>query len=61
MVFNMYDVVLCVFILLMKEGTEERLKVITVEVVTVWDMMKECTEMFQLGGDVDVRFFACLL
>ena len=61
MVFNMYDVVLCVFILLMKEGTEERLKVITVEVVTVWDMMKECTKMFQRGGDVDVRFVACLL
>ena len=55
MVFNLYDVVLCIFILLMKKGTDERLKGITVEVVTVWD------KIFQRGGDVDVRFVAWLL
>ena len=59
--YKLCDFVLCIVIVLMKEGTEERLKEITIDVVLVRSMLEEYTHMFQHSGGVLIGFVACSL
>ena len=44
--FELCDIVLCMVIVLMEEGTYERLKGITLEAVSVRNMLEKCTKIF---------------
>ena len=44
--FDLYDLVLCMVILLMKGSSEKRFKGNTVESVSVMSMLEECINIF---------------
>ena len=54
LVFDLYDLVLCMVILLMKGSSEKRFKGNTVESVSVMSMLEECINIFQRGEDIGV-------
>ena len=61
LLFTFIDVVLCIVIILMKEGTNEYCEGGTAEGVAVRRMIEEYTQMCQYIRDVGVGRVACLL
>ena len=53
--------VLCMDIIIMKNGTKEHWEYITAEAIGVKNMMEEYTHILQHGWDVGIGFVACLL
>ena len=60
-VSKLSDMVLCVVIVLTKEGADEYLEGINIEAMSVRKILKECTKILQRCRDISVGSVACPL